>query len=386
MFMLMRGPRTFTGEDVIEITCHNNPLIIQQLIEHACFLGARLAEPGEFSRRAVINEKIDLTQAEAIYDLIHAQTEQSLKHSLAQVKGSLSDWSLHIEKELISLLAWCEASFEFLDEGGDFGYELRDRLEKIIDKIQQIQRSYNTEALIRQGMRIALIGSVNAGKSSLFNALLGRDRAIVTPIAGTTRDSIEAIVTRNGVTWTLIDTAGLRNTYDVIEQEGIDRSWKEAALADFILVVVDQSREMTEAEKTIYKKLCGEYAQKAYLVYNKIDLPSMVEFEPLLPAFHISTTSKQGVAELENALHAWYNTSITAHNTPYILTKRQRIIIDTMLQKLLFIDNLLSASTLSYEIISYHIRDALEHITELTGKSVTEAGLNQVFKEFCIGK
>lgn len=386
MFIVMRGPKTFTGEDVVEITCHNNPLIIHQLIQHACFLGARIAEPGEFSRRAVSNGKIDLTQAEAIYDLIHAQTEQALKRSLAQVKGSLSDWSLQFETELIALLAWCEASFEFLDEGGDFADELRARLTNLMNSLHEVQRGFNTETLVRQGMRIALVGSVNAGKSSLFNALLGRDRAIVTPIAGTTRDSIEATITRDGVTFTLIDTAGLRTTNDIIEQEGIDRSLKEAALADLVIIVIDQARAMTQAEHEIYARLCGDYATKMVVVFNKCDLPLLTNFESITDTISISTATKQGIALLENHLNQWYRNTIAQHNSPHLLTKRQRMVLDSVMQKLMVIENLLNSCNVSYEIVSYHLRDVLEQLTELTGKSVTEAGLNQVFKQFCVGK
>jgi tRNA modification GTPase len=385
MFIIMRGPKTFTGEDVVEITCHNNPLIIQQLIDHACFLGARIAEPGEFSRRAVMNDKIDLTQAEAIYDLIHAQTEQSLKRSLAQVKGSLSQISHTIEAELVSLLAWCEASFEFLDEGGDFADELRTRLNTLMTMLHDIQRGFNTENLIRQGMRVALIGSVNAGKSSLFNSLVGQKRAIVTPIAGTTRDSIEATITRDGVTFTIIDTAGLRTTDDIIEQEGIDRSLHEAALADVVLIVIDQSRIMNEAEQEIYTKLCDEHKAKSIIILNKCDLPQQIFFKTD-DAVQISTVTKNGIKELEELLVQHYNDAVEQHNSPYLLTQRQRIVIDGVAQKLKLIQTLLNDSHISYEIVSYHLRDVLEQLTELTGKSVTEAGLNQVFKQFCIGK
>ncbi len=386
MFITMRGPKTFTGEDVVEITCHNNPLIIHQLIQHACILGARIAEPGEFSRRAVSHGKIDLTQAEAIYDLIHAQTEQALKHSLAQVKGSLSQWSLQLETELIALLAWCEASFEFLDEGGDFADELRMRLQNIINAIHEAQRGFNAESLVRQGMRIALIGSVNAGKSSLFNALLGRNRAIVTPIAGTTRDSIEAIITRDGVTYTLVDTAGLRSTDDVIEQEGIDRSLNEAAFADLILIVIDQARVMTESELKIYSELCTTYKEKHLVIFNKSDLLKQADFDCASQCISISTQTKQGISDLEQYLNEWYVNAIAQHASPHLLTKRQRTVLDNVLQKLKVVEDLLQHSHVSYEIVSYHLRDVLEQLTELTGKSVTEAGLNQVFKQFCVGK
>ncbi|GAG60651.1 unnamed protein product [marine sediment metagenome] len=209
LFLVMHGPKTFTGQDTIEITCHNNPFIIDAIITTAIEAGARLATEGEFTKRAVLNDKIDLVQAEAINELIHANTQQALKQSLLQLQGSLSSWIARLEKNIVNAIALSEASFEFLDEEDmEFGRQIEKSLVKVIDKIQHIKKSFDQQQQIREGIRIALIGSVNAGKSSLFNALLGKDRAIVTSIAGTTRDVIEAGVYRNGNYWSLIDTAG----------------------------------------------------------------------------------------------------------------------------------------------------------------------------------
>ena len=210
LFLLMKAPRTFTGQNTVEITCHNNPFIIEQIIAQTIAYGARIADKGEFSRRAFLNGKIDLVQAEAINELIHANTQQALKKSLSQVEGSLSHWIETIQTELFKARAYCEASFEFIDEEINFAPQIKENIKNILSTITQLKKSFDQQSQIRQGLRIALIGSVNAGKSSLFNALLGKDRAIVTNIAGTTRDVIEAGVYRDGNYWTFVDTAGLR--------------------------------------------------------------------------------------------------------------------------------------------------------------------------------
>ena len=222
----MRSPKTFTGQDTVEITCHNNQFIIEEIINLAIANGARLAQQGEFTKRAVFNGKIDLVQAEAINELIHAQTQLALKQSLAQLTGSFSHCLASLEKELLKALALSEASFEFLDEEMDFAPQIQALISSLQNTITGIKKTFNQQQQIRQGIRIAIIGSVNAGKSSLFNALLNQDRAIVSAIAGTTRDAIEAGVYTKGNYWTLVDTAGLRQTHDIIEQEGIKRSLK----------------------------------------------------------------------------------------------------------------------------------------------------------------
>jgi len=262
LFLLMRGPRTFTGQDTVEITCHNNPFIIESIIQAALNHGARLANSGEFTKRAVLNDKIDLIQAEAINELIHANTQSALKKSLAQLEGSFSHAVKNIESSLIKALALSEASFEFIDEEDlEFGKQILTIIETVLATIATLKVNFDQQKQIRQGVRIALIGAVNAGKSSLFNALLGKNRAIVTNIAGTTRDVIEAGLYRYGNYWTLIDTAGLRQSADHIEQEGIKRSFDEAHNADIILLVFDGSRAMTSEECAVYKELYAQYSK-----------------------------------------------------------------------------------------------------------------------------
>ena len=272
MFFIMHGPKTFTGENVLEISCHNNPFIIEEIISLAIENGARLAENGEFAKRSFLNNKIDLMQAEAINDLIHAHTQQALKNSLSQLEGSLSNWIQKIERSLIKCLALCEGSFEFLDEEGiEFKDQIKDEIEITSKKIDTLKNSFLSQQQIKEGLRIAIIGSVNAGKSSLFNALLKTNRAIVTPIEGTTRDSIEAGIYTKMNYFTLVDTAGIRKTDNLVEKEGIKRSLEEAEKADIILLVQDVSKELSTNEIDFYLDIKTKFKEKTIHVFSIIN-------------------------------------------------------------------------------------------------------------------
>ncbi len=385
LFLVMHGPKTFTGQDTIEISCHNNQFIIEAIIAAALKSGARLAQEGEFSKRAVLNKKIDLIQAEAINDLIHANNQQTLKQSLSQLNGTLSAWIHQIEKQLIKAIALSEASFEFIDEEDmTFGTQIEKILSGIMDDIETIKESFDQQNQIRNGIRIALLGSVNAGKSSLFNALLGKDRAIVTEQAGTTRDVIEAGLYRNGTYWTLVDTAGLRQTEDKIEKEGIKRSKQEAQKADIILLIVDGSRPMATEEQTLYQELHHTHQNKTIVIRNKADLPDQA---PQLGAnmIHASHTDPATIAEINRAIECTIERLFTTLTSPLLLNQRQFNLLLQLEQKLIEIFPLLKG-TIEYELLSYHLNDAVAHIAELTGKTITEECMDAVFREFCVGK
>lgn len=388
LFLLMRSPRTFTGQDTVEITCHNNQFIIAAIIEAAIIAGARLAKEGEFSRRAVLHGKIDLLQAEAINELIQANTSLARKQSLAQVEGSLSAWITVIEKELVRAYAFSEASFEFLEEDVSFGANVSAIIDHILIEIERMQKVFNQQQQIRQGIRIALIGSVNAGKSSLFNLLLAKERAIVSPMPGTTRDTIEAGLYQDGNYWTLVDTAGLRQTDDVIEQQGIERSNKEAALADIVLLVVDRSRDFVSQENIIYQELVERYQAKIILVYNKTDLPianQSLTIPAAVPVVVCSCADQQGGSEVHAALAAKVSSLLAAIDSPFLLNERQYNLLLSLKQKLDEVKKHLD-EPIQYELLSIHIKDALLVLSSLTGKSISEQALDAVFKEFCVGK
>lgn len=386
LFLLMRGPKTFTGQDTVEITCHNNPFIIEAIIAQAMAHGARLADNGEFTKRAVLNNKIDLVQAEAINELIHANTQAALKQSLAQLEGSLSHWVTSIEKNLIKALAFCEASFEFIEEENmEFGRDIANILTSTLTTINTIKQTFNQQQHIRNGIRIALIGSVNAGKSSLFNALVGHNRSIVTNIAGTTRDVIEAGLYKNGNYWTLIDTAGLRQTDDSIEQEGIKRSYDEAHKADIIILVIDGSRILSEQELIIYDDLVSQYRHKIIAVHTKNDLPQIAQ--PLkLAALPLSHTNKAQCTALERAIQTHIEALFTSMESPFLLNQRQFKLILELEERLRAISNMVCQKPIAYELVSYHLNDALAGIAQITGKTISEEAMDAVFRQFCVGK
>ena len=381
----MKAPKTFTGEDTIEISCHNNPFIIQNILDRFFQEGVRLAQPGEFSRQAVENGKIDIMQAEAIKELIHANSQESLKLSFAQLKGSFSARIQSLESVVIKAIALCEASFEFLEEDIDFSEQIRELLLFIKEEVINLQSLFDQQKQIREGIRIALIGSVNAGKSSLFNALIGKKRAIVTNIAGTTRDVIESSFYQDGKYWTMIDTAGLRTTNDVIEKEGIDRSYQEAELADIVLIIIDQSIVLSLSELSVYQALEAKFISKSIIVYNKADLPCKNNLFSHENAQLVSAQLGHGVQGLKTKIYAKTEELFAKNTSSFLLNKRHFDLLSSFDKELIATLDLLDASR-EYELISLHLQRALQLLSELSGKSISEKALDAVFKEFCVGK
>lgn len=381
LFIVMHAPKTFTGQNTVEITAHNNPFIIDELIARIIECGARPAERGEFSRRSFLNGKVDLLQAEAINEIIHSQTTFARKNALAQLKGSLSQEIFTIERELVVTLAWCEASFEFLDDEGNFGKQIAERLQKILEKITLIQKNFATNVRIKNGLRVALLGPVNAGKSSLFNRLVGQQRAIVAPIAGTTRDSIEMAVERWDNFITFIDTAGLRSTNDSIEQAGIDRSYAEAEKADIVLVVCDGTRNLHAEEQLVFEKISEIFAHKIIYVHTNSDRPEFVSRNALA----VSNVSGMGIANLETHIQEKIAALMPTGDLPFLVNERQHHLLSNCKNQLASTLALLRGE-IHYELVSHHLRNAIAELAELTGKTISEKALDAVFKEFCVGK
>lgn len=395
LFFLMRSPKTFTGQDTVEISCHNNPFVIEQIIDTAIMHGARNAEPGEFTQRAFLNEKIDLIQAEAIHDIITAHTQAALRKSLEQLHGSFSHALHNIEAQLLTLLTTTEASFEFLDEEQrdlDFDTSIRSRITTLIDTIIQMKAQFNQQQRIKEGIRIAFIGSVNTGKSTLFNALLGKERAIVSEIKGTTRDTIEATVYKNGNFWSLIDTAGLRTTGNIIEQQGIDRSLREADLADIILLIHDQTQELSDQEKETYEKIITAHADKIIAITNKCDI---IPFDKTIRdglqppqgkrAIPVSAQKRVGLDRIEQNIESHIQALFAALKSPYLLNTRHYTLLCELERKLKSIAESCT-NTVQYELVAHHIKELLETIAQLTGKNVNEKMIHEIFSTFCVGK
>ncbi len=387
LFLIMHGPKTFTGQNIVEITCHNNQFLIEQIIDRAIACGARLAGNGEFTQRAVMLGKIDLIQAEAIHDLIHAQSAEALKYSLAQLQGSLSSWVTEIENATLEILAFCEASFEFLDEEIEFGPDVLHKLKFLIEKIENILITYPKQQYIKEGVKVALIGLANAGKSSLFNALLDKNRSIVTPIAGTTRDSIEAGIYKDNQFFTLIDTAGIRETQDVIEQYGIDRSFEQAAHADILLLVIDSSMQLSTPEVIAYKNLMKKYHTKTILVHNKIDLPKIAQPSELSEN-HILVSTKQPetIKNLYAAIHQKTKELKDSSNIICLLNQRQHDLLINFKNQLIAIIPMVEQRRIDYELVIYQLQEALQSLSDMTGRGVSQAAFDKIFSSFCVGK
>ncbi len=390
LFLLMRAPKTFTGQDTVEISCHNNQFIIEKIIELACRYGARLARAGEFSKRSFLSGKLDLVQVEAINDVIHAQTEEALRRSMEQLQGSLSCYLKDIEIRLVKLLTLAEASFEFLEEEQrDINIEATFKQEcvNLLAHMRDLLVQFSQQQQVRQGVRVALVGRVNAGKSTLFNALVKRERAIVADVAGTTRDSIELSLYKGGIFWTFVDTAGLRHTHDAIEQQGIERTFVEAKAADVVLLVFDATTPVNEQNAVVYRDLVHSYAPKIIGVLNKVDMGAATppDLGCAVPLVRVSAKQQQGIADLERVVDEKIQTLFAQLTSPYLLTQRQARLISEIEGKLDFIVKDIS-DVLHYELIAYHLKESLEKIAELTGRNVTERVLDTVFHDFCVGK
>lgn len=390
LFLLMKAPHTFTGQNVVEITCHNNQFLIEEIIDRALECGARLAANGEFAQRAVELGKMDLVQAEAMNDLIHAQTEESLKYSLSQLEGTFSSWIASVEGAVIEMLAFCEGSFEFIDEEGvEFIDDIKIKMTTLIDRVQSLLKTYSKQQLIREGVRIALVGSVNVGKSSLFNCLINKKRSIVTEIAGTTRDIVESGMYKNSGFLTFVDTAGIRQTGDRIEKEGIDRSLQEIIAADIILLVIDGSQALSDEQSLEYKALIQQYSSKLILVQNKIDAGCLHSKTKLIvdSLSFISVSAKQNlhIDKLHAVIEKKMNDLKGAGQITCLLNQRQHTLLTSFFEQLMQIQFMLQ-HPIDYELISHRLRESLQLLSQVTGRTVSEAALNKVFQTFCVGK
>ena len=392
LLAVLRAPRTYTCEDTIEITCHGGILPAKLVLDTLLANGARPAEPGEFTRRAFLNGRLDLAQAEAVVDLIHSRTELALAAANEQLEGKLSRRINKLRDEMMNTLAHVEAHIDFPDEdiAPDTREELLKRLESGLRFMDELLRTANEGQILRRGIRAAIVGRPNAGKSSLLNQLLGHDRAIVSPIPGTTRDTIEEMANIRGLPVIFIDTAGLREARDEIEQEGIRRSHETLARAEFILHVLDASESLTDADTRFLSEFAGK---KRILVRNKTDLPVKLELPPTssfqLPASNsvdVCCLSGQGIEALKDAIRdlVWSG-EIKAEMLQVMINSRHQ---DALNRARAATQRTVDAlrSNLSLELAALDLRIAVNAVGEIVGKTATEDLLDSIFSQFCIGK
>jgi tRNA modification GTPase len=389
LLAVLRAPRTFTREDTVEITCHGGLLPAKLVLDTLLENGARLAEPGEFTRRAFLNGRIDLAQAEAVADLIHSRTELALAAAHDQLAGKLSQRINTLRDEMMRTLAHVEAHIDFPDEdiAPDTKEQLYRRLERGVAYMDELLRTANEGQILRRGIRAAIVGRPNAGKSSLFNQLLGHDRAIVSPIPGTTRDTIEETANIRGLPVVFIDTAGLREARDEIEQEGVRRSRESLARAEFILHVLEAGEPLTCADEKYFTEFAGK---KRILVVNKMDLPRKLDlphdFFVTSPVVEVCCLSGQGIEALKDAIKELvWSGEIRAEMLQVMINSRhQDALTRARVATQRTLDVLRAGETL--DLAAGELRIAVNAVGEIVGKTTTEDLLDAIFSQFCIGK
>ncbi len=391
LVMVMRGPRTFTAEDTVEIDCHGGVYAAKRVLETVIHAGARPAEPGEFTKRAFLNGRIDLSQAEAVIDVIQAKNEYALRSSISQLRGSLLEVIRALRGEILLETARIEAALDDPEHYSLDGYS-QDLDAKNKDWMSRLSRLIDTAdsgRIIREGIGTAIVGKPNAGKSSVMNLLTGTDRAIVTDIAGTTRDVLTETITLGSVTLNIMDTAGIRDTGDTVERIGVERARRSAEEADLILYVVDSSIPMDENDESILSLIRG---RKAIVLLNKSDLPSVTREEDIrakigdLTLIAMSAKKGSGLSELEEQVRTmFYSGEISFNDQVYITNTRQKHNLETALASLRMVAQGI-ADYMSEDFLSIDLTDACDALGEITGESIREDLANEIFSKFCMGK
>lgn len=401
---VMRAPRTYTGEDTVEINCHGGTFVVRKVLDTVLKYGAEAAEPGEFSKRAFLNGKMDLSQAEAVIDVIHAQNEYALKSSVSQLRGSIKYKIEEIRKEILYHTAFIETALddpEHISVDG-YGKTLIDIVERIMQQLKELIHSSENGRIIKEGIQTVILGKPNAGKSSLLNVLSGRERAIVTDIEGTTRDILEEQVSLQGLNLNIIDTAGIRDTKDQIEKIGVEKAKEYAESADLIIYVVDASKELDENDNNILRMI---FDKKATILLNKSDLEIKTTKEKLqerikeikkftnseinlaeIPMIEISAKEEQGIQDLERTLKDMFLQGDISFNDEVFITNAR--------QKKALTDAYVSMSKVKESIenqmpedfYSIDLMDAYETLGSITGETIGEDLVNEIFSKFCMGK
>ncbi|MDN5303847.1 MAG: tRNA modification GTPase [Fusobacteriaceae bacterium] len=386
---IMKAPKTYTKEDIVEINCHGGYLVTEKVLELVLRNGARHAEQGEFTKRAFINGRIDLTQAEAVMDLIHSKTDKSISLSLDQLRGDLREKIAELKKMLLDVAAHVNVVLDYPEEGIDdpLPDNLYDNLKDVYSQCDDLINSYDTGKMIKEGIKTAIVGKPNVGKSSLLNALLREERAIVTHVAGTTRDVIEEVINIKGIPLIIVDTAGIRKTEDIVENIGVEKSKELIEKADLVLFVVDSSTEVTKEDIEIYEKVKNK---KVLGILNKTDLDKKIDiskFKDIDSFIEISAKEKIGIKDIEDSI---YNLVISGH----VENNSQKLVITNVRHKSALektkdsIKNIFETIDMGMpmDLIAIDLRVALDSLSEITGEISTEDLLDHVFSNFCVGK
>lgn len=384
-----KSPHSYTGEDVVELSCHGSPPLLLRVLDSLLFFGARAADPGEFTMRAVANGRLNLTQAEAVRDLIEARTHSAVRQAARQLGGELSARLQPIKDTLLEIIVPLESALEFVEDDlpDDIANNIARKLSTLSARVDAMSDSFQRGRLLKEGLRVALVGRPNVGKSSIFNILLSSDRSIVTEIPGTTRDTISEVVNIEGLPVLITDTAGVRSSPDRIEQLGIERTRRAIADADLILVVLDGSQPLTEEDKTIISEASGNLF---VVVLNKSDLESFSFDNVNLTqgksnAVAVSAKTGEGLSVLRSEIIKPFSTSLLDENSFLITNARHYDLLKRASEALHSAESLVEQRA-SEELILAKLYEVLRCLGEITGETTPEDILTQIFSTFCIGK
>lgn len=390
LVMVMDGPRSYTGEDTVEIDCHGGVLAMKRVLETVVKYGARPAEPGEFTKRAFLNGRIDLSQAEAVIDVINAKNEYALKSSVSQLRGAVQKVIREIREQIIYQIAYIESALddpEHISIDG-YGERLQEETGSIKEKINRLLDTVKEGKLMKEGIKTVIVGKPNAGKSSLLNILVGEERAIVTDIAGTTRDILEETIVLHGISLRMIDTAGIRNTEDVVEKIGVGKAIEYAKDADLVLYVVDASIPLDENDREIIKLLEDK---KAVIILNKTDLKQVVEERDLReladhPVLSISAKEEEGIDRLEQQIkEMFFEGNLTFNDEIYITNVRHKAALEEAKRSILLVEDSIEMG-MPEDFYSIDLMNAYEALGSIIGEAVGEDLVNEIFSKFCTGK
>ena len=388
--LIMKAPHTYTAEDTVEIDCHGGPFVMQKILSCTLRAGARLAEPGEFTRRAFMNGRIDLSEAEAVMDVIGAGSDDALKSSLMQLGGSVRREISDLREKIISEVAYIEAALDDPEHMDLSGYpeQLADRLTGVKKKLISLRDSFNEGKMIREGIYTVILGKPNAGKSSLLNAMTGEDRAIVTEIAGTTRDSLEENIRLGGLSLRLADTAGIRQTGDLIEKIGVERARSLAEKADLILAVFDSSAAFDDNDEDIFSFIRG---RKAIVLLNKSDLPACITEEDVLercdaPCVVISAKKNEGISTLAEIIRKmFFGGDLRINEQTMITNVRHREAVEDTLHSIDLVFSSIEAG-MPEDFFTVDLMDAYASLGKITGEEIGDDLVDAIFSKFCMGK